>query len=312
MSGYKSIIFCLIIVLIFTFVSCNINEKNNINLNDKSYDWLPSSKKESEVLLYDHYNYRIFTYDINEKSIVEVNNSQNYFQMEFNNLSSNVYTTGHSIDQNFKIFKIENEKPEILYVADPLSAIFPLAYKDSSTAFFTQYYYDKDGTELKNKRQIIVFDLNNRKLQSFTNSSGFAIVDGVYLNNMLYFSSYIAEKDNFNIYTLDVSDSYSKPKLFLEGIHSSEIYENNNEILFSNETEIYNDNQRYTKKSENYFYKGKLIQMSISKDAGLILEITDTNSKEVEFKSENFVSFMVKGNTIVIYEKDNINTFETT
>lgn len=107
-----------------------------VKSNSSSFDWLPEAKGPDEILLYDRFDLRFVTYNTKTYSIVEKNNTPNYFQFEFNDPESTLFTTGHSRENHFKIIRKNDRNTTVLVTMGSSEGIFPLTIKDKNTAFF--------------------------------------------------------------------------------------------------------------------------------------------------------------------------------
>lgn len=296
-------------ILIFTIlfslivVSCS-------NKNSEAFDWLPSVKSKDEILLYDRFDRKIVSYNTKTFSIVQKNDTLNYFQYGFNRLDTNIYTTGHSIENHFKVIQMKDNRIIELLSMKPSEDIFPVAVKDESKAFFTVSVYDEKGAEIKGKRTIYSLDVEKKQLSKFSGTEGFVTSSGVYYNGYLYFTAYIAKDHSHNLYRLDDSNFQNSPQLMLTKLGAPEIYVSQNQLWLSNRNSIYCGKKKFPKKSLNYFYKEKLIQIGINSSADKVLYVTDVRSGKEEEAIERFVDFKIEGDNMMVYAYDGTHSIK--
>lgn len=302
----RKILIILTTLVLLMLVSCS----NAVTPNTPKFDWLPSVKKADEILLYDRFDQRFVTYNTKTFSIVEKNDTPNYFQFEFNKPDANIYSTGHSIENHYKIIRKSDNETTVLLSMEPLEAIFPLALKDDNKAFFIKSYYDEEGNELYNQRAIFKMDLEKKQLKKLSNTEGLLTSFGVYHNDQLYFTTYIVEDDSYNLYRIDDSNLQNVPELMLEKLDSPEIYVSKDQLWLSNKNSIYCDEKSFSKGSLNYFYMEKLIQINVNTTGDLVLYLIDVNSGVKEEIIERIVDFRLKGKNMTIYTHDGIRSIE--
>ncbi len=297
--------YCYILFLLF-FISIVTYGKID-HVGDKKY-WLPSVENSNEILLYDRFDQRIFTYDTTTFSVIEKNKELNYFQYEFNQPFLNIFTTGHSIKNNFKIIEIKDNNINTLYTMKENEAIFPLAYKDDNNIFFIKSYYDSENSEIKDLRVICKFNLETKQLIEIEETKGLMTSDGTIHNNCLYFTTYNIDKDNFTLYKIDLFNN--KLSFILDDLKKSDIYNNGNELWLSDEEFIYSGDKKFDKKRFNYFYEGKLIQIELNDKNSLSIYITDIQNEELEHYFDEIVDFRINDRIITIYGNQFIKEIE--
>ncbi|TDQ33780.1 hypothetical protein [Aureibacillus halotolerans] len=299
----KILIICLT-TLVLMLVSCSHT------VYTSKMDWLPSVKESDEILLYDRVDQRLITYNTKTYSIVEKNDTLNYFQFDFKTPDASIYTTGHSIENNYKIIQKNGNETTVLLSMEPLEAIFPLALKDENKAFFIKSYYDEEGSELYNQRAIVEMDLEKKQLKKLSNTEGLLTTFGVYHKDQLYFTTYIGEDDSYNLYRIDGSNLQNVPELVFEKLETPEVYVSGDQLWLSNKNSIYYDEKTLPKGNFNYFYRGKLIQINANSSEDLVLNIIDVNSEVKEETIERIVDFKVEGKTMTVYTHDGIQSIE--
>lgn len=295
----KRYLFGVYIIIISFIVGCA-----NKNIG---YEWLPEAKDAKEILLYNRFEQKLVTYNLDENLVVCRNNEPNYFQFEFeDNLLSNIYTTGHSIDNHYKIIELKNKKINTLYTMEDLEAIFPLAYKNDNELFFIKSYYDTKGNEFYGKRIVCHFNIKEKKLIEYKNTKGSIISKGIYLNNYVYYTVYNIEEDNYQLFRLDDSGKTNTPELVSSSLECPELYAFENKIWKSDTVNIYYNNQSFLKKTLNYFYKDYLIQLEPNLEGNLVLYIFNIKTSDKTLEIRDVVDFRLIGNEILIYTNKKI------
>lgn len=295
------------IFLIFLLTGCSradsLTGEKTATGQDKDYDWLPQTAGEKEILLYDKYDQRIITYDIDQHKVIQKNNTLNYLQFEFNDLTSDIYTTGHSIENDYKIIKLGKDKIDILYEADQMEALFPLAYRDPEYMIFLKCTYQDNGAELYGDRVVCRFNEKTKTLSEIAETKGMRVTNGAIVGDMLYFTEYDAGTDRYVLYMLSMSGN-EKPILLLDNLAAGEIYSNNDALWISDASKIYcygNDAVCFPKKILNYFYSDNLLQIDISANGSLELIVTNVETKKLEADIEGVIDVRIFDGKIKAY-----------
>ncbi|MCI8967236.1 MAG: hypothetical protein HFH75_06595 [Lachnospiraceae bacterium] len=295
------------IFLIFLLTGCSradsLTGEKTATGQDKDYDWLPQTAGEKEILLYDKYDQRIITYDIDQHKVIQKNNTLNYLQFEFNDLTSDIYTTGHSIENDYKIIKLGKDKIDILYEADQMEALFPLAYRDPEYMIFLKCTYQDNGAELYGDRVVCRFNEKTKTLSEIAETKGMRVTNGAIVGDMLYFTEYDAGTDRYILYMLSMSGN-EKPILLLDNLAAGEIYSNNDALWISDASKIYcygNDAVCFPKKILNYFYSDNLLQIDISANGSLELIVTNVETKKLEADIEGVIDVRIFDGKIKAY-----------
>lgn len=295
------ILFCIIFC---GLAGCSSN-KNNANVHT-DYDWLPTTKNKNEILLYDKYDQRIVAYNKKSYNITEKNTTQNYMQFEFSDLMANIYTTGHSIENNYKIIEKENKTIKTLYEMKENEAIFPLAYQNENNMYFLKTAYNPDGNEIYEERVICQFELESKQLKEIKSTQGLLVSNGVIVDDILYFTVYNETNDNYDLYSLNINN-IDKVDLINKGLVTGEVYNNNGKLWVSDKNNLYDyeDNSiQFPKKILNYFYLDKLFQIDINNEGDLELTITNITTKNTENTFDKIVDVRAENNKIYIYTLD--------
>lgn len=295
------------IFLVFLLTGCSradsLTGEKTATGQDKDYDWLPQTAGEKEILLYDKYDQRIITYDIDQHKVIQKNNTLNYLQFEFNDLTSDIYTTGHSIENDYKIIKLGKDKIDILYEADQMEALFPLAYRDPEYMVFLKCTYQDNGAELYGDRVVCRFNEKTKTLSEIAETKGMRVTNGAIVGDMLYFTEYDAGTDSYVLYMLSMSGN-EKPILLLDNLAAGEIYSNNDALWISDASKIYcygNDAVCFPKKILNYFYSDNLLQIDISANGSLELIVTNVETKKLEADIEGVIDVRIFDGKIKAY-----------
>lgn len=295
------------IFLVFLLTGCSradsLTGEKTATGQDKDYDWLPQTAGEKEILLYDKYDQRIITYDIDQHKVIQKNNTLNYLQFEFNDLTSDIYTTGHSIENDYKIIKLGKDKIDILYEADQMEALFPLAYRDPEYMIFLKCTYQDNGAELYGDRVVCRFNEKTKTLSEIAETKGMRVTNGAIVGDMLYFTEYDAGTDRYALYMLSMSGN-EKPILLLDNLAAGEIYSNNDALWISDASKIYcyeDDAVCFPKKILNYFYSNALVQIDISANGSLELIVTNVETKKLEADIEGVIDVRIFDGKIKAY-----------
>lgn len=295
------------IFLVFLLTGCSradsLTGEKTATGQDKDYDWLPQTAGEKEILLYDKYDQRIITYDIDQHKVIQKNDTLNYLQFEFNDLTSDIYTTGHSIENDYKIIKLGKDKIDILYEADQMEALFPLAYRDPEYMIFLKCTYQDNGAELYGDRVVCRFNEKTKTLSEIAETKGMRVTNGAIVGDMLYFTEYDAGTDRYVLYMLSMSGN-EKPILLLDNLAAGEIYSNNDALWISDASKIYcyeDDAVCFPKKILNYFYSNALVQIDISANGSLELIVTNVETKKLEADIEGVIDVRIFDGKIKAY-----------
>lgn len=295
------------IFLIFLLTGCSradsLTGGKTATGEDKDYDWLPQTAGEKEILLYDKYDQRIITYDIDQHKVIQKNDTLNYLQFEFNDLTSDIYTTGHSIENDYKIIKLGKDKIDILYEVDQMEALFPLAYRDPEYMIFLKCTYQDNGAELYGDRVVCRFNEKTKTLTEIAETKGMRVTNGAIVGDMLYLTEYDAGTDRYALYMLSMSGN-EKPILLLDNLAAGEIYSNNDALWISDASKIYcyeDDAVCFPKKILNYFYSNALVQIDISANGSLELIVTNVETKKLEADTEGVIDVRIFDGKIKAY-----------
>lgn len=294
-------IFCISIAAIGCGVK-TIEEENIVNSEKVSEDdlWLPQVSGENEILLYNYYNQQFVTYDSEKKQVVSCNSINNYFQYCFN-VESDIYTSGHSLCGQYKILEQDgNEIKELYKLEDSQNGkIYPCGADKERNLYYFIEYFDKEETERK------VVQYRDGELYEFTNTSGY-IMPGMLLQDTLYYTLWNVEREEYDIYMLNINNYDCEPQLYKEGVENCDLFYCNSNIYAMSNSKIYNldsEDENYDRCDYNYFdsINNILIQISPNTQTGLNLFVTDLKTGEREVAATQPVSYEVKEGELVIY-----------
>ncbi|MFT8928814.1 MAG: hypothetical protein ABF969_05710 [Sporolactobacillus sp.] len=203
----KILVLALIFVL-FLFSGCRINPDSSPKHNDNT------------IVLYDADAQHFIIYNTTKKLGNLENAGTNLFQYEFPE-KTNIYTTGDSIKNNFKIVKIISGKIKVLYKVNKNQALIPLT-TNGSRYYFVHAFYDSKGKEISNTRRIALFNFHKKTLSDFPKSSGL-ISKGTLIDNELYYTIYNKSKDNYELFKVNTSKVSNIPRFLKSGLRDPEI-----------------------------------------------------------------------------------------
>lgn len=287
----KILVLALIFVL-FLFSGCRINPDSSPKHNDNT------------IVLYDADAQHFIIYNTTKKLGNLENAGTNLFQYEFPE-KTNIYTTGDSIKNNFKIVKIISGKIKVLYKVNKNQALIPLT-TNGSRYYFVHAFYDSKGKEISNTRRIALFNFHKKTLSDFPKSSGL-ISKGTLIDNELYYTIYNKSKDNYELFKVNTSKVSNIPRFLKSGLRDPEILSNHLGLWINNGKKIYNGNKIFFAKDYNYIHNDFLIQLKVSQDATKQILITNVKNNKILYKENNCLDFkFIKKSTLIIYGENYI------
>ncbi|MGL5714217.1 MAG: hypothetical protein ACRCXT_11890 [Paraclostridium sp.] len=294
---------CVLVIIVMTLtLSRDIDLKKNMNIDRFS----PQVLSKNEIVLFNRYNHNIVTYDTKKKLITQWNDDINLFQYEFNT-QTDLYTSGHSTDNGFKILKLENNSYEIMYSLNENEAIFPLA-SNGEVYFFMHSFYDKYGAELLDKRTISLFDEKEKKLHDYKNTNGL-ISYGTFYDNKLFYTTYQVNSDTYDLYSLDFSDIEDEPILIEKGLENGKIFVSIDGLWKSNNDYIYNKDKKLSIAKLNYIDKDSdsLIQIDVN-NGQIYLKVIDIKTEKEYLYFNDVIDFKIYNGEITVYGDKYIET----
>lgn len=308
----KKIILILSWCLVVSSVTaCN---KENFDSSDDSISnenitsddmWLPTADNENEKILYDYYNGRFVSYDMEKKQVVEENAIDSYFQYAFN-VKSNIYTSGHSLAGQYKIIELSDNKLTELYVMDEdVKKIYPCAADADRGLYYFIEYFDAEETQRK------IVQYKDGELYEFVNTEGF-LMPGMLIGDNLYYTIWDESKVAYDVYSLDTHDYNSEPVLCMENIDNCDLFYCNSTIYAMSNSCLYNignEEETYEKAAYNFFDDENdiLIQISTINSYELGFSVTYLSTGErVDVTSGEIISYEITEDVITIYCSEEI------
>lgn len=262
------------------------------------------SRKTSDntLILYHHYEQKLFSYDTNKKAVIEMDKTPNLFQFNFAN-NSTIFTSGDSINNEYSLIQLSNNKITELLKLGENEALFPLA-SDEDIYFFIHTYYNKQGNEKLDQRELlkIVEPTKSVNMEVINQATGYHFTHGVCIGDTLFFSSYNPAKDDYSVYSIQYKQPNAKLELVKESLESPELYNYNGLLVTSDKHNIYIEEKAFNKSSVNYLYNNTVLGISVNSDSDLELSLIDISNNETYYSMKKNVGFVYNANgTMTIY-----------
>lgn len=286
----KQVILIMILIAMITLTSCT----NAGNVSNGS--------SENTIILYHHYEQKLFSYDTNKKEIVMMDKTPNVFQFNFAN-DSTIFTSGDSVKNEYSLLQLSNNKVIELLKLGKKEALFPLA-SNENTYFFIHTFYNEDGEEKLDQREILKMDEPTKNISTdiLHQATGYNFTHGVCIGDMLYFSSYNSEKDDYSVYSINYKQTNAELELVKENVECPELYEYNGDLVMSDKKNIYIGASVLKKGAVNYIYNNTLLDISVNSDNDLELSLIDIVNNEIYYSMKKNVGFVYNSdNTMEIY-----------
>lgn len=278
----------MIIVLILSGCSRQ-NHNDNATSKDVIKVFNPFESK------FGTYNLKYFR----PEAISNKSDNANVMQYAFHT-GSTLYTSGDSIRNHFEIVNLENGsvKTVVKLKNQMTDAVFPLATDGSNTFFFIA---DCSAPGLPLSR---VARFEKGRLVEFSKTKGH-ITDGALLNGQLYFTSYDENSQNYTLYSLDYSSYNSNPVIVKKGLALGQIYVLNKKLYMSDKTRIYNSEDQFENKSENFYdtASNTLIQLGASSEGGSLLSLVviKCDTKKIVGSANGVVGMSIQNGEVTAY-----------
>lgn len=282
----------IMVITIFIITSCH-NKNSN-------YDWLPSCKNNNEEIIYFKFSQKLLTYNTENYKVVQQNDTPNFFQFTFNK-KSNYYTSGHSIDNGFKLLHIDNNKINVIYEAEKNEGIFPLA-TDGDMILFLRCFYDNSGKEIYEKRCVASFNTQENEFDKYNNITGL-ISFGDIIHETLYYTEYKPDSDTFSLFKINLHDFNAIPHLLETGLKKGEIYTSSDKLWKYDGEYIFNETSKFKTLNINTIDNktDNLISIGIDNQDCLYIQVTDIINNDMYIKVNDIIDYKIKNNTIYIY-----------
>ncbi|KAJ51191.1 ABC-type transport system involved in multi-copper enzyme maturation permease subunit [Clostridium tetanomorphum] len=288
--------------IIFFIVICSACNNESVNSNAIQYNHQELNK--NEIFLYNIPEEKLGIYDKNRCEWRPLYPKDNLFQYVFNNESKYV-VSGHSIENGFVLLKVDENRKSIRKIFDLNNnndCFFPLA-NDNNNFYYVMYEDEKNTKNIK--RTIFTFDKNN-KIHTILNTNDL-ITSGIIINGFMYYTVCNPNKESYSVYSIDLSnEGEKKAKIVKSDLETRELYNIDNKLYFSSKDKIFNDDQSFDKKYENFFVKNLLIQMYSDSNNDMICSVMDIKTKKIIDKFKYPINFEVKDNLLYIYCNNNI------
>lgn len=291
MESYKNKIpiIVLLLLLLTIIASCQNNSTLDNKNNKAETDSLPLCKND-DIYLYHHFEERLLTYNTNSQAITDINNRSNYYQ--FNFWPHSIYSSGNVDTNQFSVISINKDKITELLKVEKDEALYPLA-SSGDTYFFVHYYFE-EGTdkEIIEKREICraqIYDNNISVLEAYKNIPGDKFTHGVCIGNLLYYSTFNLETDSFTISAIDWNNLNNKPYLVKSDVVAPDLYEYSGELVTSDYSYIYINNNRFKKNSINYIISNTLVQIGPNSNGDLSFNAINILDGKEFYKIDNII-----------------------
>jgi hypothetical protein len=264
---------------------------------------------DNQIMLFNRFYQRMVKYDLTEKKTIWSEYRDNLYQYEFTT-ENNIYTIGHSYENNFKIIDMNDHGTTTLLKLGGEEAIFPLA-TDNEVYYFVHCYHDKKGVEFKDKRRIAMFDMESKKLKDIETTGGL-ILYGTILGDKLYYTVYDEDNELYDLFELEYNSLTASPKKIKSGINGGKVYNDGEELwIVHNEYLVSQNNGREIKAASlNYFINDAIVQIDMSENCIVILQIIDKVTGDVKYEKDGIYDFKVMGNKMTVYGEGFIDEVE--
>lgn len=295
----RKLITCFIVFLLVILTGCN--QKSEIT------SLYPCADGQNTILLYDRFNYQIFSYNVEKMDVEEKRKADNLIQYEFST-PCEYFSSGNCIIDKFSIIKLENNKVIELLKVQTGKRLFPVAASGNNIFFGLCTHTEDDFNKV-----LVKYDKDNNCLIEYPNVNG-RICKGTIIGDKLFYTTYEKvdrQTSTYSLYSVNFYDKNAEPHLEMQDLELDDIYSQGGRLYLTNEKYIYSqDGKKFLKGCQNYFIGDNLlVQYFINSSAEMILKITDTNTNEILFTVPKILGFEVKENQIVAYCYKKIETF---
>ncbi|MMZ59283.1 hypothetical protein D1872_213120 [compost metagenome] len=297
----SALLFLCTLLVVMTSSACDHEKVRTDPIEDRVV-------KKDEFYLYNISEQQLGVYNKENMKWMPLHKEDNLFQYMFNNDSEYV-VSGHSIDNQFVLLKLSEDRKNINKVfelSNDKDCFFPLA--SDGEKFYYVLYEDEKNTEVI-KRSIFTLDENNHvELVKRTDD---LITSGLIIDQLLYYTVFDPDKEKYSVYSIDLNQKENEPELVKTNLEARELYRIGNELYFSSRDKIFNNKESFEKKSENFFVGNLMIQIYTDPINGLICTVTNVVNKKVMHTFENPINFEVNDNVLTLYCEGHIYKIST-
>jgi len=305
----------LITATVVILTSCNIAANDtvtneiapDVSCITEDENWLPICA-DGQIYIYHQYEEKILSYDPVSMQIASVNKQPNFYQFCFAK-DNRIYTSGHSLTNNYSIISLHKDSFEKLLEFGAQESIFPLSSSED-TFIFIHTYYDEDGHEYVEQREIcqLAYNSASKELPVYKNLTGLMITHGVCIGDILFFTAYIPSSNTYNLYSIGIGSLSDMPTLLEQELAAPELYEYNGELIKSTQSHIFINGDDYSKNSINYIIANSLIQIGPNEYGDLTFSATSLFDGEIYYTIDKIIDFRSEDEkTIILYGEGYIN-----
>ncbi|MFV0503523.1 MAG: hypothetical protein ACK5LT_06100 [Lachnospirales bacterium] len=181
--------------------------------------------------------------------------------------------------------------------------------------------YEQEGLPLS---KIIEFDNGYSTYKIYNNTEGY-ITGGEVYNDKIYYTLYNEDTGFFELKFIKYGSFNDTPNLIYENLKSGDLILVNGKLYISDSKKYYKygelDNtieysDYFKKVSENYTYKHKnlyfVININEKDSSSFNLDIIDGDTKEILKTVDDYISFKLEEEMLIIYTSNGIKKFDLT
>ncbi|HEM3561903.1 TPA: hypothetical protein U1B53_002097 [Streptococcus suis] len=265
-----------------------------------------SDEVENREFYYNPFNQKIIQINSETLSYNLFDSTKNQFQYRIDG-SENLYVDGNSLNNEFRLIRMNLDSIEVLYRFSKNEGVFPIGVKKGKL-YFIHCFYKENGEEEYENRRLSIFDLNSHLIEDFREING--LIDyGTLTNDYIYYSKYIESDDIYHLMKINYADLNGMPEYVRSLDEDGLIIGNSTEYYFVEENNLISNKNRFKKESINYFQDDSLVQFYINQDNHLCLRITETETNSItEF--EDILGIRILNERIQIRKKDEVLEYE--
>ncbi len=265
---------------------------------------LPRIYSADAQYLFNHFEQRLFSYDMKAGRIEEVSTEPNYFQYGFPTRSE-LFTAGSSTENGFEIIRVREREISPVLVMPPDQGVFPVATDGADIAFFIVTRY-VEGEEAG--RQLV--RLVDNQLQQYPNATGL-IESGVIFQGELFYSAVDPDSGLYRVDTLPVDDAAARPRPVASDLVSGRIYVHGDRLFLSDESSIFSERERFACADLCFFADPApaLIRIYVA-GQDLVLDVLDTRDGEIIGTVAGALDFKVLQDGVEVFTPAGIKTID--